>query len=156
LADVRYAEYGDYDRVEEIAKEVHELHVSFRPDLYKGAPAVMERAYFNDLVSNGLAIVAEAGGEMLGFTVILIKTVSHRLMQSRRVLYVDTMAVKNGSRHKGIGSSMFAFLIRLAKSEGCDAIELSVNERNEDARRTYEKWGLKVKLLQLEMKLDQN
>ena len=43
---IRWAETGDYDSVESIMKQVQQLHIDWRPDIYKTADPVYSRELF--------------------------------------------------------------------------------------------------------------
>ncbi len=58
-AVIRCAEAADYDDVEAIMKEVQQLHVDWRPDIYKPTDTVYPRDYFERLVAEKRLLVAE-------------------------------------------------------------------------------------------------
>ena len=69
----------------------------------------------------------------------------------RKVLFVDTMAVEEKYRGKGIGTGMFEYLKKVAKERQCDGIELQVNARNTAAKKMYEKCGFTEKSINMEL-----
>ncbi len=56
---IRWAETGDYDSVESIMKQVQQLHIDWRPDIYKTADPVYSRELFADLVKQKHILIAQ-------------------------------------------------------------------------------------------------
>ena len=66
------------------------------------------------------------------------------------VLFVDSMAVEEGYRGRGIGRELFDALLQLCRERGYDGLELQVNARNQAARAMYEKCGFTEKSVNME------
>jgi ribosomal protein S18 acetylase RimI-like enzyme len=89
---------------------------------------------------NAIMLVAEADGGIVGE--LSLKAISPR----RAVKHVATlgMSVKNGWRHKGVGSALLTDAIAWAPSAGIKRIELYVYARNTAAVALYEKFGFAI------------
>ena len=56
--NIRKAALEDYDAICKIMNQVQELHVQWRPDIFKSTSDVMSREVFQDAVANELFYVA--------------------------------------------------------------------------------------------------
>lgn len=151
---VRYAKENDYEKIEAILKNVHAMHVAWRCDVYKMADPILEKDRFMEYIKDDNCIVAESDGNVVGMIYFFVKHVNNPVQVERKILYIDTMAVAEVYRGKGIGTSMFDFLRYVAKDRGCSSFELSVNAKNEDAQKMYAKYGFRPKSYTLDMPLE--
>ena len=150
---VRYAKSSDYDRVEVLMKQVQQLHVEWRPDIYKMGATVLPKDIFEKAVTEKNFLVAEVEEMVVG---LLFFYVYHRENDSsvtRDVLFVDSMAVHEDYRGQGIGHALFDYVKVVAKEKHIAAIELSVNAKNVDAMVMYRKYGFGEKSITMEMVL---
>lgn len=60
---------------------------------------------------------------------------------AKNELLIDSLAVSEDERGKGIGSKLLGSVIEYARSNGFDRIRLEVVETNHNARRLYERIG---------------
>lgn len=67
------------------------------------------------------------------------------------ILFVDTMAVDEKYRHKGIGHAFFDYVKTIKQQKDFDSIELQVNARNEDAMKMYADYGFTPKSINMEL-----
>ncbi len=151
---IRYASYEDYAQVEKIALEIQQIHVDFRPDIYKAVAEVIGAEAFRDLSAKQAVIVAEIDGKVVGYAVYYLRNVKLPIMHERKVFYIDAIAVSSLCRSQGIGTQMVFFLTEIARSNGCSSLELSVSSLNRDAIRWYEKLGMRTKSIYMEMKIE--
>lgn len=70
---------------------------------------------------------------------------------TRDVIFIDSMAVDEQYRGKGIGHAFFDFLKELKRQKGCDGIELQVNARNKAAYQMYVNCGFTEKSINMEL-----
>ena len=64
------------------------------------------------------------------------------------------MCVDENHRGKGIGTELLEFVKDIAIQNNCTDMYLTVNEENEGAIKTYEKFGMRVKNIAYSMQLD--
>lgn len=150
---VRYAKNSDYDMVEVLMKQVQQMHVEWRPDIYKMGETVLPKYVFEKAVIEKNFLVAEVEGSLVG---LLFFYVYHRENDSsvtRDVLFVDSMAVHEDFRGQGIGHVLFDYVKMMTKEKQIAAIELSVNAKNSDAMAMYRKYGFGEKSITMEMVL---
>ncbi|MBR6801299.1 MAG: GNAT family N-acetyltransferase [Eubacteriaceae bacterium] len=151
--NIRYAQLSDYSQIESILKQVHEMHVMWRSDVYKMNDVILAKDRFLNYIAEDNCIVAEDDGVIVGMVYYFVKHVSTPVHVEKNILYIDTMAVHENYRGKGIGTAMFDHLREIAKCRDCVSFELSVNGKNEKAMKMYEKYGFGVKSLTLDMPL---
>ena len=148
---VRAAKMEDYPSVERIMAQVQNLHVGWRPDVYRPVETAISREELRESVSNGLFFVAEAEETVVGILQILIRRVRAPHQVPRDVLFVETMAVDETRRGQGVGHAFFDFLRAFRDENGLDGIELQVNARNARAMEMYEKCGFTPKSVNMEL-----
>ena len=144
----------DYDSVNKLAIQVHELHVGWRPDLFISVKEVISREYFNELILNNQIFVAKIDEEIVGYITFNIREKQIPSMRYRKQLNIDAMCVDENHRGKGIGTKLLKFVKELAIENNCTDLYLTVNEENESAIKTYENFGMKVKNIAYSMKID--
>ena len=57
-------------------KEVQQLHVDWRPDIYKPADTVYPRDYFERLVTEKRLLVAESDGTIVGLLSFMYRNIA--------------------------------------------------------------------------------
>lgn len=143
----------DYDDVNRLAIQVHELHVGWRPDLFISVDEVISREYFNELISNKNIFVAKLEEEIVGYIIFNIREKSVTGMRYRKQLNIDAICVDEKRRGNGIGIQILNFIKEVAKENNCTDLYLTVNEENVNAIKIYEKFGMKVKNIAYSMKI---
>ena len=148
---IRYAFMDDYPEVETIMQQVQDMHITWRPDIYKHSDIVLPLEVFEDAVRKETFIVAEHNGQVIGLLFFMIRHIESSNQVTRNVLFIDSMAVKKGFRGKGIGRQLFEFAKEIKRQRNLDGIELQVNARNIDAKAMYEKCGFTQKSINMEL-----
>lgn len=147
---IRRATEGDYDAVERIMKQVHKMHVDWRPDIYIDTDPVLPYDRYLAHLAEEQILVADLAGETVGLLIYLVRHISGGPVKERDVAFVDSMAVEEKYRGQGIGHELFDALLRLCREQGYDGLELQVNARNAQARVMYEKYGFAEKSVNME------
>lgn len=148
---IRCAKSSDYNGVEAIMKEVQQLHIDWRPDIYKPADPVYSKEYYEKLVLESRLLVAEQDGNIVGLISFLYRHVESDKQVKRDVIFVDDLAVKEEYRGCGIGSKLLSVIKDKVQEEHLDGLELQVNARNLAARKMYQKLGFTEKSINLEL-----
>ena len=141
---VRYAHLDELDAINELRREVNELHVNGRPDIF--------RAGFSDELKNHLydeyesdendIVTALCDGRVCGFaTVQYIDRPLSAYNRARKIYRVEEFGVAEEYRRRGVGTAIVDFLKKEAGQKGYAKVELDVWEFNEDALKFYEKTG---------------
>jgi len=143
----------DLKKVNELSVQVHEMHVSWTPDLYRSVEEVISKEYFEILVKNEEIYVAKLENEIVGYIIFNIKEKENPSMRYRKQLNIDAICVDEKHRGKGIGTKLLEGAKKIAKSKECTDLYLTVNQENENAIKVYEKFGFKVKNIAYMMKI---
>lgn len=143
----------DFKRVNELAVQVHEMHVIWNPDIFKSVEDVISKEYFENLIKNEEIYIAKEDKEIVGYIIFNIKEKENHSMRYRKQLNIDNICVDERYREKGIGTKILESIKEIAKLKGCTDLYLTVNQENENAIKVYEKFGFKVKNIAYMMKL---
>ena len=150
---VEIPEIEDFKRVNELAVQVHEMHVAWNPDIFKSVEEVIPKEEFENRISNEEIYVAKIENEIVGYIVFNIKEKEASIMRYRKQLNIEVICVDEKQRGNGIGTKILNNIKEIAKSKGCTDLYLTVNQENENAIKVYEKFGFKVKNIAYMMKI---
>ncbi len=148
---IRTASIHDFPAVVAIMRQVQQLHIDWRPDIYRQSATVLPIEVYEQAVRDQTFFVAEYEGRVAGILFIMYRHVESATQVTRDVIYVDSMAVDQPYRQKGIGHAFFDFLKELKAQKGLDGIELQVNARNEAAYKMYTNYGFTNKSINMEL-----
>lgn len=149
---VRLPRLQDYERVSQIMDQVQQLHVEWRPDVYKPASPLITMDMFEAILKDGNWYVAEADGVVVGILELMKRHVESPAQVTKDVLFISTMAIDEKYRGKGIGHLFFEKVKQLKQEKGYDTIELQVNAKNRLAYEMYRKYGFTEKSINMELK----
>lgn len=152
---IEKAKQENYDEINIIAKEVHDLHISFRPDIFKFCEKPIKHDYFNSLLENSGLYVAKENEITIGYVIIKRKDNSYSddFYLANKTLLIEVLGIKSEYIHKGVGTEIMNFIIKLARKENYTDIELTVSPENARAIKFYEKLGMRVKNIKYQMKV---
>lgn len=148
---IRNSRLDEYEAIESIMKQVQQMHIDWRPDIYKYSGTVLPIEVYEQAVESGTFFVAEYEGCVAGILFIAYYHIENPNQVIRDVIYVDSMAVDKKYRGKGIGHAFFDFLKDLKSQKGFDGIELQVNAKNESAYKFYSDYGFTNKSVTMEL-----
>ena len=149
---VRLPRLQDYERVSQLMDQVQQLHVEWRPDVYKPASPLITMDMFEAILKDGNWYVAEADGVVVGILELMKRHVESPAQVTKDVLFISTMAIDEKYRGKGIGHLFFEKVKQLKQEKGYDTIELQVNAKNRLAYEMYRKYGFTEKSINMELK----
>ena len=135
----------DFEKVNVLAKQVHELHVNWRPDLFLSVDEVISKENFEKMIQAKEIFVAKKQDEIVGYITINIKEKNNPSMRYRKQLQIEAICVDEKTRGKGIGTQLLKYVKQYGKENDCTDIYLTVNEENASAIKMYEEFGFKVK-----------
>lgn len=150
-AFVRNAERKDYEAVVNIMVQVQEMHVKWRPDIYKTNKEMIPADKFAGLLKEVTFFVAEADGMVVGVMGIAFRHIENPSHVTRNVIFIDSMAVDEKYRGMGIGHLFFEKAKQIKEERHCDAVELQVNAKNKAAYEMYVKCGFREKSINMEL-----
>jgi len=153
---VRFAEEHELGHVNELRKQVNDLHVAGKPEIFKpGFPKELaDHIYtiWND--PDQRIVVNERNGAICGFALLHhIRRPETPFMFERDYLDVDEFCVDEACRRTGVATELIGFIRTYAKAEGFDRVELNMWEFNRDALAFYEAVGFTTYRRYMEMKL---
>lgn len=152
----RFADINDIERVNELRKQVNDLHAKGLPGLFKpGFPdELRDHIYtiFNDPEQK--IAVCEADGVIAAMAVLhhIIRPETP-FMFTRDHLDIDEFCVDEAYRRRGIATAFIEFISDYAKNEGFDKVELNMWEFNSEALSFYESVGFSTYRRYMELKL---
>lgn len=143
----------DFAKVNVLAKQVHELHVNWRPDLFLSVDEVISKEYFGEMIQTRQIFVAKMQDEIVGYITFNIKEKSNPSMRYRRQLQIEAICVDEKNRGKGIGTELLNHIKEFGKENNCTDLYLTVNKENENAIKAYEEFGFEVKSIAYSMQI---
>ena len=148
---IRKAAAADYDAVKRLMDEVQRLHEAWRPDIYRTGGDFFPRSYFEEKTAAGELYAAEWDGKVIGVMELSVRHIESPCHVTRNVLFIDSMAVAESQRGKGVGHRFFEEAKRLKAERKLDGIELQVNARNRVAYEMYRACGFTEKSINMEL-----
>ena len=152
----REANINDLDAINKIAWQMHELHVGWRPDLYRSHDIVVSEAYLTDLFNVGLVFVGESDLHVLCYAICFIREITIPILVQRKVMFIDAFGVTEEYRRSGIGKQFLDYIKNYALDNKCSQIDLQVMSCNKQARAFYLDCGMQEKALIMELPLNKD
>ena len=153
---IRPAVESDIPRLEELLYQVHGLHAEGRPDIFipgcKKYTAEQLRGILDDSVNTPVFVVV-ADGLLAGYCFCVRQVQTAASMQKISTLYVDDLCVDASMRGRGIGKVLYDHAVNYARKNGYYNLTLNVWACNPSAMRFYEKCGLSVQKVGMELVL---
>ena len=139
---IRQIRKNDYEAVDRLLLQLHEVDVKGRPELFVQTEHFMSRDNFESLVENGeiLSILAEKRGEAVGCC--FVSMMERSGMVKMKTAYIDLIVVDEKHRRKGIGKALFRTVQKRAQRMGAKRVDLMVWSHNETAVRAYQSYGM--------------
>ena len=138
---IRRAVDADIPALDRLLFQVHQVHHEARPDLFKAILADDKTPVF----------VAERGGAVVGYAFCIHKQfVNDNNMTDIKTLYIDDLCVDERARGGHIGTRLYEYVLDFARQQGYYNVTLNVWADNVNARKFYEKIGLRVQKIGME------
>lgn len=144
---VRFAREEDLPQVNVLRRQVNDIHVAGKPDVFKPGFSDELRDYLFVVWQDPQkkVVVAELAGKVVGFAILNhIVRPENPFMYERNFLDIDEFGVDESCRRQGIAGAMFTFIRDWAQKEGFRRLELNMWEFNQGALAFYEAAGLKT------------
>lgn len=156
---IRFAEKEELSQVNKLRKEVNDLHVQGKPEVFKaGFCEELQNSVYSiweDAAQKIIIAVSEE--EIYGFAIIrevYRKETISKLEQ--KFLEVEEFCVSKKVRRQGIATKLMDFVKDYAKEKGFKRIDLNVWEFNQSALSFYEQYGFQSYRRYMEIFLDEN
>ena len=152
--NVRFAKKNELGRINELRKQVNDIHVSGKPEVFKPGftRELQEHIYTIWDDPEQEIVIAEDEGVVCGFAVLHhINKPENPFMFERDFLDIDEFGVDEKHRRKGVATAMIEFIREYAKEKGFSRIELNMWEFNQGALEFYEAAGFRTYRRYMEM-----
>lgn len=143
----------DRAAVNELARQIHALHVSWRPDIYAPVEESFSEERFGECVANRELYVAKVGGQVAGYVRLVVKDEDRPGHVHRRLMLLEEICVHELCRGQGIGTQMMQDVNALARAFGCAALRLGVYPQNDAAVGFYQKCGFAIRSISMDKNL---
>ena len=132
---------NDKDRaaVNHLARQIHQLHINWRPDIYRMPDELFPEERFAELIAKRELYVAKVGGTVVGYAMVTIRNQDLPELMKRKVFHIQQFCVDEEFRNHGIGTQMMEELRVLARAFGCTDLQLNVYPENDAAVSFYQK-----------------
>lgn len=141
---VRFAAEKDIEKVNDLRRQVNELHVIGRPDVFKAGfcQELQDFAYTLMNGENSDILVVERDGVICGMACVdYVRKPETPYGVARQFYHVQEIAVDEAFRRQGVARELFDFMKADAERRGFNKIELDVWAFNESAMEFYEAMG---------------
>ena len=143
--EIRRAVIGDTARLTDLLLQVHLVHSTGRPDVFRRGSKKYTEDELHEIIADDLRpiFVACDGGLVVGYAFTVIEEIKgDRSLVDRKSLYIDDLCVDEARRGEHIGETLDRHVLREALVLGCYHVTLNVWSLNEGAMRFYQKMGL--------------
>lgn len=153
--DIRRAKEKDMDRINELLRQVCMVHHKGRPDLFQGEN---NRKYTNEQLreiihddQRPIFVAVDETDLVTGYAFCIFQQhLGDNILTDIKTLYIDDLCVDENIRGQHIGKSLYEYVLKFAKEQGCYNLTLNVWCCNETAMRFYENCGLKPQKIGME------
>ena len=147
------AQAADREAVNAMARQVHAMHVEWRPDIYEMVDELYTQERFQESVKARQLYVGKIGGAVVGYVLVKIRDYAWPGVVRRRVMVVDEICVEESLRNQGIGKEMMEDVHALAKAFRCTDLQLGVYPQNDGAVAFYQKCGFTIRSIDMQRKV---
>lgn len=148
---LQLATEADWESVQRLSVQVHDLHAAWRPDLYFHAEEPYPHEKFLADIRSRLIYVAKLDRVVVGYVVLAIMAKDGPGTVEQKILRLDSICVEESLRGHGIGREMVSEVRVLAKFFGCKQVLLGVHPENDKAVGFYQKCGFRIRTINMDM-----
>lgn len=151
---VRFAKENELGRINQLRKQVNDIHVCGKPDVFRSGFSEELQDYIYSIWNDKEKeiAVAEKDGVICGFAVLHhINKPENPFMFERDFLDIDEFGVDEAFRRQGVATAMIDFIRKYAAEKGFHRIELNMWEFNLNALEFYEEVGFSTFRRYMEM-----
>ena len=155
-SEIRFAKETELEEINKLRKQVNDLHVKGKPEIFKAGFSEELKNYVYDVFYNERKkiVVCDCDGIIAGFAILNhISKPESPFSYATDFLDIDEFCVDVHYRRQGIATQMIQYIQDYAKNEEFDRIELNMWEFNQEALAFYESIGFTTYRRYMEMKL---
>ena len=150
---IELANVKDRAEVNRLARQIHQLHVDWRPDIYQMPEELFSEEQFQELIGTRQMYVGKLNGIVVGYAILKIREYNWPAVVYRRVMVLDQLCVEETLRGHGLGTAMMEDIRALAKAFGCTDMQLGVYPQNDAAVSFYQKCGFMIRSINMQRKI---
>ena len=150
---IELATAKDRAEVNRLARQIHQLHVDWRPDIYRMPEELFPEERFAELIGTRQMYVGKLNGIVVGYAILKIREYNWPAVVYRRVMVLDQLCVEETLRGHGLGTAMMEDIRALAKAFGCTDMQLGVYPQNDAAVSFYQKCGFMIQNINMQRKI---
>ena len=143
----------DREVINSLAREVHAIHVQWRPDIYEMVPELYTEERFQAAIRERQLYVARLEDTVIGYVLLKIRSYDWPGVVRRKVMVVDEICVDESHRNHGVGTQMMSEVRVLSKAFGCTDLQLGVYPQNDAAVAFYQKCGFQIQTITMQRKV---
>ena len=143
----------DREAVNRLAREVHAMHVAWRPDIYEMVEELYPEERFQTAIRQRQLYVAKINGVVAGYLLVVIRDYDWPGVVKRKVMTLDEICVEEAFRNQGIGTQMMLEVRALARAFRCTDLQLGVYPQNDGAVAFYQKCGFTIRSITMHRKV---
>ena len=150
---IELATLKDRPDVERLAKQIHAMHVAWRPDIFRMPDEMFDDALYQEMLEGRELYVCKLDGIVVGYAILKIKEYKWAAMVYRKVMVIDQFCVDEAIRGRGVGTAMMEDIRALARAFGCTDLQLGVYPQNDAAVGFYQKCGFTIRSIDMQRKV---
>ena len=139
--------------VNRLARQVHEMHVAWRPDLFQMPEELYPEELYSQLIKARELYVAKLNGTVVGYCWLRMRVSDAIGRIPRKIMLIDQLCVDEALRNHGIGTQMMEEVRVLARAFGCTDLQLGVYPQNDEAVSFYQKCGFMIRSIDMQRKV---
>ena len=145
---IRRATAADIPQIDELLRQVLEVHHAGRPDLFKGGVKKYTDEELKAILANDGNDAehnadSPATDQVLGYAFCVFQQhLNSNILTDIKTLYIDDLCVDERSRGHHVGSTLYRYVLDFARQSGCHNVTLNVWACNPKAQAFYERMGL--------------
>ena len=150
---LQLATAADREAVNRLARQVHAMHVAWRPDIYEMVEELYPQERFSEAVRQRQLYVAKLDGTVVGYASLLLRDYDWPGVVRRKVMVIDEFGVDELCRGHGLGTQMMEDVHALARAFRCTDLQLGIYPQNDEAVSFYQKCGFTIRSIVMQRKL---
>lgn len=150
---IRLASIRDIKGINRLLFQVQKVHSDIRPDLFKDGGKKYNDYELEEIVKNSETpiFVCELDNKIVGYAFcVVINHHNETSFCNHKTIYIDDLCVDEKTRHEGIGTALYEYVLEYAKSIGCYNLTLNVWEGNDSAMDFYKGRDMKIQKVCME------
>ena len=143
----------DRSAINRLARQVHEMHVQWRPDLFQMPEELFPEELYAEMIKNRELYVAKLNGTVAGFCWLKMRKSKDIGRVPRKIMEIHQFCVDEPLRNHGIGTQIMEEVRVLARAFGCTDLQLGVYPQNDEAVSFYQKCGFMIRSIDMQRKV---